>query len=223
MKKNGFTLIELLVVISIVGLISTLGVVSLQKAQRAGRDAKRIGDIKQLGKTLALYYDSHGNYPSTSEATCVTSLGSCSGCSSSPCSGSDWDTNSALYQAIVVNDGLMSKLPKDPVNGGSSPGRFIRYVQKNFNDGQNCYILLGGYETKNVPKCHDLNGDGVLTTSDWTWFANHSGAEGSARYNGMIDYNSDGSVNSTDYNNYLAPLLQSAADARISCWVCDGG
>lgn len=84
---------ELLVVVGVVGLISTLAVTNLQKAQRRGRDTKRVGDIKQLQKALALYYDSHGSYP-TAEAGCVSSLGSCSSC---PCSGTNWDTNSGDF------------------------------------------------------------------------------------------------------------------------------
>ena len=47
-KKWGFTLIELLVVISIIGILTALGVVSFTNARRASRDTRRLGDIKNV-------------------------------------------------------------------------------------------------------------------------------------------------------------------------------
>ena len=41
-NKKGFTIIELLVVISIIGLLSTISVVSLNGARIKSRDAKRV-------------------------------------------------------------------------------------------------------------------------------------------------------------------------------------
>ena len=60
MKKlhKGFTLIELLVVISIIALLSTLAVVSLNSTRAKARDAKRITDIKQIQTALELFYAS---------------------------------------------------------------------------------------------------------------------------------------------------------------------
>ena len=51
-KHNGFTLIELLVVVSIIGLLSTMAVVSLNSARKKARDASRVSDVKQLSKLI---------------------------------------------------------------------------------------------------------------------------------------------------------------------------
>lgn len=63
MNKKGFTLIELLVVIAIIGLLSTIAVVALNSARSKSRDAKRIGDIKQVQTALELAFAETNGYP----------------------------------------------------------------------------------------------------------------------------------------------------------------
>jgi len=62
-QENGFTLIELLVVIAVIGLLSSIVLVSLQGARAKARDAKRISDIKQIQLALELFYNEYGHYP----------------------------------------------------------------------------------------------------------------------------------------------------------------
>jgi|SRR6185312_5987984 len=62
---KGFTLIELLVVIAIIGLLASIILSSLSTAQRKGRDAKRLSDLRDIGTALQLYSAKHGSYPNT--------------------------------------------------------------------------------------------------------------------------------------------------------------
>lgn len=64
-NKKGFTLIELLVVISIIGLLSSVVLGSLNSARSKARDTKRKLDLKQLQTALNMYYDKNGSYPIT--------------------------------------------------------------------------------------------------------------------------------------------------------------
>ena len=67
-EERGFTLIELLVVIAIIGILSSVVLASLNSARQKSRDARRIGDVKQLQLALELYYDSNNGYPSSTAA-----------------------------------------------------------------------------------------------------------------------------------------------------------
>lgn len=62
-KSFGFTLIELLVVISIISLLSSVVLASLNSARSKAQDARRKSDIVQIQRALELYYDQNGQYP----------------------------------------------------------------------------------------------------------------------------------------------------------------
>ncbi len=62
-KNKGFTLIELLVVIAIFALIANVTMISLNKAKRESRDAKRVANINQLRSALHLYSTDNLSYP----------------------------------------------------------------------------------------------------------------------------------------------------------------
>lgn len=51
-KKSGFTLVELLVVISIIAILSVIGMAIFTGVQKNARDAKRRADIDAIGNAL---------------------------------------------------------------------------------------------------------------------------------------------------------------------------
>ncbi len=105
-NNAGFTLIELLVVISIIGILSTLAVVSLNNARVKARDAKRVSDIKQLQTALELYASDSNGYPAASDLT----LGSGAGATLSKDGG---------FAATVSGTTYMGKVPANATPGGS--------------------------------------------------------------------------------------------------------
>jgi len=61
---SGFTLIELLVVISIIGMLSSVVLASLNSARAKARDASRIATLKQIQVAIEVYAQDHdGKYP----------------------------------------------------------------------------------------------------------------------------------------------------------------
>ena len=61
--KKGFTLIELLVVVSIIGVLATIVLGSLNDARSSARDARRQQDIRSIQNALEVYYLDNGEYP----------------------------------------------------------------------------------------------------------------------------------------------------------------
>jgi len=106
-QRKGFTLIELLVVLAIIGLLSTLAVVSLNNARQKSRDSKRLSDIKQVQTALELYFSDVGTYPV--EAAAVV-LGSANEVTLSSTNG---------FAAAAAGTTYVGKVPSNPTPNGA--------------------------------------------------------------------------------------------------------
>lgn len=83
-RRKGFTLIELLVVVTIILLLSGMGLISYQAAQKKGRDSKRKSDLEQVRAALEMYRSDYGSYPVGDWDSMITSLRDENYLSSSP-------------------------------------------------------------------------------------------------------------------------------------------
>lgn len=86
MKKHfGFTLIELLVVMSIIGILASIAIVSLEKGRLQARDAKRKNDLTAIASAMDMYKADNKAYANTKSggsyiwctvsSTCPSGLG----------------------------------------------------------------------------------------------------------------------------------------------------
>lgn len=68
MKQRGFTLIELLISIAIIGLLSSVVLLSVGVARDKASDSKYKAELTQLRNALELYYIDNGHYPTMNPA-----------------------------------------------------------------------------------------------------------------------------------------------------------
>lgn len=67
-SRKGFTLIEMLIVVAIIGILASIVIVGLGPAQKRGRDARRIADMRETQTALELFYTKNGHYPGVAVA-----------------------------------------------------------------------------------------------------------------------------------------------------------
>ncbi|MFH1254946.1 MAG: prepilin-type N-terminal cleavage/methylation domain-containing protein [bacterium] len=122
---KGFTLIELLVVISIIGILSSFAVVSLNTARNKARDALRKADMSQMRTAINLYYDENNRYP-----VCGSWDAGAEDFGASVPSGSNC-YNTALGSALTSGaKPYLGKLPVDPKNQSNSPIIDATYIYR---------------------------------------------------------------------------------------------
>ncbi len=108
-KEEGFTLIELLVVISVIGLLSSMVLASLNRARAKARDVRRIANLNSISKALELYYDTNRQYPPEAASACDSSRGTAGSC---PGAGTTW----AAGGLALIAPQFISVASTDPQN-----------------------------------------------------------------------------------------------------------
>jgi general secretion pathway protein G len=63
--RKGFTLIELLVVITLIGILTAVGLFSYQTTNRKARDGRRQSDLEQIRTALEIYRSENSFYPNS--------------------------------------------------------------------------------------------------------------------------------------------------------------
>jgi len=124
-KFKGFTLIELLVVISIIGILSSFAVVSLNSARGKARDALRKADMTQIRTALNLYYDENNKYP-----VCGTWREGDSDFGADVGVGSTCYNNTINQALTGGSKPYLSPLPKDPKNPTNNPEIDSTYIYR---------------------------------------------------------------------------------------------
>ena len=72
-NKKGFTLIELLVVVSVIAILSAVGVAAYSSTSKKGRDTRRKADMKAFQNAMEQYYEAN-SYSYGTDTDCSTQL-----------------------------------------------------------------------------------------------------------------------------------------------------
>lgn len=74
-KKNGFTLIELIVTVTIIAILTVVGMVSYSGTSKKARDNRRMADLEKIRVALELYRQGTGStYPADKDSLVPTYL-----------------------------------------------------------------------------------------------------------------------------------------------------
>lgn len=130
--SKGFTLIELLIVIAIIGVLTSVVIVSQSNSNARSRLAKNIAELQSISTALEAYHALHGSYP--------VSQGWQGYCSNFGANlGVNWIPELA---ADGLGDGT---LPIDPRNNGNCWDGQAQYLHR--SDGINYKLVSNLSET----------------------------------------------------------------------------
>jgi len=108
-NQPGFTLLELMVTISIIAIVSAIGMTTFGQSQKLARDSRRKSDIRSIAIALELYYRTNKNYPKTAAI-----------------SGEyRYSTDATTPWIPELTTSFINSMPKDPVN--STTYRYYYY------------------------------------------------------------------------------------------------
>lgn len=139
--KKGFTIVEMIAVISILGILTAIGLNTFSAVQRKGRDARRKADLELIRAALEQYRSTNSQYPpSIPYPAATTGICDPGGC------------NVGKYLEV---------LPKDPV-----PLQQQYWYQRNganVNDYDLCALVTGGTS----PPMGDCNSTAATTQCNY--------------------------------------------------------
>ncbi len=144
--RKGFTLIEILVVVAIIAILASVVLIGLGPAQKAGRDARRISDLRQIQNGVELYFSHCGSYPYAAGGSVPAGCGLAG--------------NFAAMDALLKAGGFAQNVPNDP-----NPNKVYTYTP---NADGSSYTLsailedngnpaLGVNRTENTVACGPAN------------------------------------------------------------------
>lgn len=129
--RKGFTLIELMVTIAIIGILSTIAVISFQGVRVTARDQQRRSDLAKLRTALETYFLRYNRYPIEDyENECDSSMGG----SGDICDPTEtaWDLAGGDDKVSglknLIDENIITSLPIDPKNKLENGIRFLYHV-----------------------------------------------------------------------------------------------
>ncbi|MCX6764826.1 MAG: prepilin-type N-terminal cleavage/methylation domain-containing protein [Candidatus Nealsonbacteria bacterium] len=123
LKNYAFTLVEILIVLSIIGIISSILLVSFSGIRTKAKDAKRKAEVSQIGKFLTM--------------SCYMPNGG----------AGEYDLINLANELLVKYPQFLSQVPKDPKTGNDTESKYIYIVS---SDGRKC-ALYANLESPEEP------------------------------------------------------------------------
>ena len=140
--SRGFTLIELLITLTIIAILSAIGLIAYSDFLKTSRDSRRQSDLKLIQSGLEDYHSDQLYYPALSTSDCPDANHT-DGLFRNDC---------PLKFASSVNKVYLNKIPKDPIQSRE----YYYQVKPDGCSGPTCisYCLYANMEKPN-PACAD--------------------------------------------------------------------
>lgn len=126
LRRRGFTLIELLVAVTIIAIISAIGLAVFLDIQKGIRDARRKQDLRSIQSALEVYYQKNSRFPCTDpggEGTWQKSSDADPWIRDLDCGATP----------VPFDSNYLSSLPKDPKNTTGFPWDANQYSYAYFS------------------------------------------------------------------------------------------
>lgn len=144
LSRTGFTLVELLVVISIIAILSTIGMAVFTGIQAKARDERRRADLRGIVAALEIYRNQNGRYPDVINTN--SNINGRGGWGDS-----DLDM---VYMQGMSSFFINGSLPIDPINNATYHYSYFRYTPSftDYGCSSRYYYVIGISKFENSPK-----------------------------------------------------------------------
>jgi len=149
-KQKAFTLLELLVVMAIIGVLSSVILVTTMRGLEQSRDARRIQEVYEIARALQVYHSQFNKYPDNTDTGDV-------GC------WLNWDAGNAVngendtFIKPLVDEGILEDVPREWTDlkdgwGSQCTYRYMKAVDPCDGKCKGTYaILYAACETDDCP------------------------------------------------------------------------
>ncbi len=115
-KKTGFTIVELLVVISIIGIVTSITIISYKGVNERAVTTSLKADLASASQQLKLYYQKYGSYP-----TALNNSSNGTNCPTTPTADNTFCIKASSGNAYTYSsNGTTYSLSSTNVNGATS-------------------------------------------------------------------------------------------------------